>query len=256
MNRRFRRALFTFLALALIGLPAQAAIWSNTELHIQFGTLDTPTFAGGGEKDTKIFTFQHASGWKYGDNFFFFDVIDADGSGFNDLEIYGEWYPYFSLGKMSGKKVGGGKIKDIRVITGLNYSADANVLKYLPGIGLSMDFKGFAFFNIDITAYIDASDGVSSGGAPAEDDSFMIDLNWARPFKEGKFSIEGHIEYIGERTNEFGGEVSEWVLAQPQFRFYPMENLAIGIEYQYWMNKLGDSETDESAVQALLVWKF
>ncbi len=256
MNQPLRKVTLLLAALAMLAVPARAAIWSNTELHIQIGKLDTPTFAGGGDKDTIIFTLQHASGWKYGDNFFFFDVIQGDGAGFNDLEIYGEWYPYFSLSKMSGKKVGGGRIKDVRLIAGFNYSADANVLKYLPGISLSLDLKGFAFANLDITAYIDDSEGVASGGAPLEDDSFMIDFNWARPFKEGKFSIEGHIEYIGERTNEFGGDVEAWILAQPQFRFYPKENLAIGIEYQYWMNKLGDKDTDESAVQGLLVWKF
>ena len=31
--------------------------------------------------------------------------------------------------------------------------------------------------------------------------------------------------------------------------------LFAGIEYQYWMNKLGGS-TDENAVQALLVWRL
>jgi hypothetical protein len=35
---------------------------------------------------------------------------------------------------------------------------------------------------------------VGHGGAPAEDDSFMIDFNWAYPFSVGNqdFSIEGH----------------------------------------------------------------
>ena len=83
----------------------------------------------------------------------------------------------------------------------------------------------------------------------------MIDVNWARPFHDGKFSIEGHAEYIGSRTNEFGGDVEAWILAQPQFRINLNDYIAIGIEYQYWMNKLGDKDTDESAVQALLVWK-
>jgi len=28
------------------------------------------------------------------------------------------------------------------------------------------------------------------------------------------------------------------------------------IEYQLWINKLGDRDTDENAVQALFVWEF
>ena len=48
----------------------QAADWSNTELHIQASNLDIPTFAGGGSATHIIYTLRHASGWKYGDNFF------------------------------------------------------------------------------------------------------------------------------------------------------------------------------------------
>ena len=245
------------LVLLLSSSLASASIWSNTELHIQYGTLDVPTFAGGGDKDTMIFTFQHASGWKYGDNFFFFDVISSENGGFNDTDTYGEWYSYFSFRSLAGKKPMDGALKDVRFIAGFNWDPDADVIKYLPGIGLSWNAKGFAFLNTDITAYIDDSVGIAGGGgAPTEDDTFMVDINWARPFKDGKFSIEGHAEYIGERTNEFGGTVEAWILAQPQFRIFFTDNVAIGIEYQYWMNKLGDDATDESAVQALLVWKF
>ncbi len=250
------------MALALLPLiawqPATAADWSNTELHIQIGNLDVPTFAGGGDSDHVIYTLQHASGWKYGDNFFFFDVLDGDRAGFQDFDIYGEWYTNFSLGKIMGKPVGGGFIKDVGIILGFNWAADANVKKYLPGVRLSLDLPGFAFANLDIAAYLDDSEGAVSGGAPSEDNSFWIDFNWARPFKIGdsNFSIEGHIEYIGERDNEFGGKVESWILAQPQFRWYPRENIALGIEYQFWQNKLGDPATDESAVQALFVWKF
>ena len=121
-----------------------------------------------------------------------------------------------------------------------------------------MDLKGFAFFNVDITAYIDASEGADAGGAPAQDDSFQIEVNWLYPFKIGKhsFTFEGHVEHIGERTNEFGGEVSDWILAQPQLRYDANKYIALGIEYQWWLNKLGDAATDENTVQALVVWKF
>ena len=256
MNK-LKRLVLTLSPL-LLWQPAAAEDWSNTELHIQYGNLDIPTFAGGGDSDHLIYTLQHAGGWKYGDNFFFVDVLDADDSGFQDFDIYGEWYTNFSLGKSKGKPVGGGIIKDIGLILGFNWAADANVKKYLPGVRLSLDLPGFAFANVDITAYIDDSEGAASGGAPKEDDSFMVDFNWARPFKIGEsdFSIEGHIEYIDGRDNECGGDVESWILAQPQFRWYVRENIALGIEYQYWMNKLGDEDTDENAIQALFVWKF
>ncbi len=254
--KRLTLVAVVLFAMAIVAQPASAAIWSNTELHLQFGTLETPGFAGGGDKSTTIFTLQHASGWKYGDNFFFFDVISADGGGFNDTETYGEWYSYFSFRKIGGKEEMKGALKDVRFIAGFNWSADADVIKYLPGIGLSWNAPGFAFLNTDFTMYIDDSVGIGNGGsAPSEDDSWMIDVNWARPIGT-KWSIEGHAEYIGSRTNEFGGPVEAWILAQPQIRYFLNPSVAIGIEYQYWENKLGDAATDESTVQALLVWKF
>lgn len=237
---------------------ATAADWSNTELHIQFGELDIPSFAGGGSSDHTIFTLQHASGWKYGDNFFFFDMLNSDSPAFQDQDSYAEWYTNFSLGKIKGEKVSFGFVNDIGLIMGFNWAADAKVRKYLPGVRFSVDIPGFAFANVDVMAYIDDSEGVARGGAPKEDDSFLVDFNFKRPFKIGEenFSVEGHIEYAGERDNEFGGKVESWIFAQPQFRWYPNDNVAVGIEYQFWNNKLGDAATDESAVQALFVWAF
>ena len=161
--------------------------------------------------------------------------------------------------------IGCGLISDVGIIAGINYAADANFRKWLPGVRLSWELPGFAFFNTDFTAYLDDNAGFASGGAPAETDSFMIDINWALPLSIGKhdFSIEGHAEFISACTNEFGNEVSCWILAQPQFRydlrktlFDSPKQLFVGIEWQIWPNKLGDNVTDESAVQALAVWRF
>ena len=239
--------------------------WSTTEIHFQYGNLDTPGFAGGGDADTFITTLQHASSWKFIDNFFFIDFLHSSNSKFNDNDFYGEFYPTLSLSRLTSVDFSYGLISDIGIIAGVNAGADANVLKYLPGVRFSLDLPKFAFANLDVTAYIDDSRGFSSGGAPKEDDSFMIDFNWALPFsiKDHDFSIEGHVEYIGERENEFGSTVEWHILAQPQFRydlgkilFQSPQKLFIGIEPQIWINKLGDKDTDEFAIQGLLVWRF
>lgn len=238
-----------------ISVSAQGAIWSSTELHLQLGELTDP-FTGD-DVDTTILTFQHASGWQYGENFFFIDHINTDGG----QDYYGEWYPFFSSKKIMGMEYGG-PIRDIGFVMGFNAAGDANVMKYLPGIQINWDIPGFAFINTLLSAYIDDSEGVASGGAPKEDDSFMLDVAWKYPFDIGNasFSIEGHAEYIDGRKNEFDGDVESWILAQPQFRwdagktlFGEAGQLHVGIEYQYWQNKLGVDE-DESAVQLLVVW--
>jgi len=253
------------------GTGANAAQWSNTEAQVQYGRLDVPTFIPpftGGEQDTFIFTLQHASGWKWGDVFFFVDFLSARDNRqmpFNLEDVYGEIYFNFSSSKILGINYGNGILRDIGLLQGLNYAGDPNVFKYLPGIRFSWNIPGFAFLNTDFMAYLDYSEGIKSGGAPSESDSWMVDINWAYPFELAgqKFSIEGHAEYIDGRHNELGFDVEDWILAQPQFRwdignalFGEADQFFVGIEYQYWMNKLGDKRTDESAVQALGVWRF
>ena len=256
-SRHWRRRGCAFAAL-LLCMAVDAAEWSNTELHLQVGRLDVPTFANGGRANHVIYTLQHASGWKYGDTFFFVDVLDSQESGSQDFDVYGEIYANLSLGKMGGQPVAFGPVSDVGLIGGGNWSADAKVRKYAAGIRFAFGLDGFAFANLDMMALVDRSEGIASGGAPSEDDTVLVDFNFARPFTIGaaEFSVEGHIEYVGERSNELGGKVESWILAQPQLQWHVTERIAIGIEYQFWMNKLGDASTDESAIQALLVWSL
>lgn len=260
-----RALLLTAICLASPSAAA-AALWTSTELHLQHGRLDAPGFAGGATETTTILTFQHASGWQYADLFLFVDRIDdSSGDGFNDHDNYGELYVGFPLARILGRSIESGPIRDVGPVLGLNIADDAKVRKLLPGVRLYWNAPGFAFLTTDITAYIDDSRGVAHGGAPKESDSWMFDVAWAYPFDIGaqSFSIEGHAEYIDGRRNEFGGAVSSWVLAQPQFRwdagkafFGQAGRFYLGIEWQYWRNKLGDPGTDESAVQGLAVLHF
>lgn len=256
--RSFRFGPGLALLLCVLLSPAYALEYSRTELHLQYGNLAVPTFAGGGNAYHLIYTLQHASGWQYGDNYFFVDVRDAQNREFQDLDAYGEWYENFSLGKITGRKIGVGIISDVGLVLGFNWAPELKIKKYLYGLRLSFDLDGFTFANLDVTTYIDDSAGVSSGGVPSEGDSFMMDFKFMRPFTigEASFSIQGHVEYIDGRKNEFGDTVESWILAQPQLRWNLHERFALGIEYQFWLNKLGDGPTDENTVQALLVWKF
>lgn len=260
MERSNKLSLFVAM-IALVGMASRAiaADWSNTEMQLQLGELDRPTFAGGGDEGTAVVTLQHASSWEYGDNFLFIDGLKSEKEdGFNDTDVYGEWFPNFSVGKISGHKISVGPLSDIGVLMGVNFGADANVLKFVPGVRISWDIPGFTFVNTDLMAYLDYNKGVRSGGAPQEDDAFNADVSWAYPFtyRGHSFSIEGHVEYLSARNTEIGVESSWEVLGQPQFRWNISKHIAVGIEWQFWINKLGDRATDENAVQALFVWKF
>lgn len=275
------------LPMVIATCSVQAADWSVTEVHLQYGNLDKAFQGGKGSAETDgtfITTFQHASGWKYGDNFFFVDHLNYGGRtdfeksvdpdtgrvrrDTSDDEWYGEWYPTFSFSKISGHELELGFLKDIALIAGFNFASEVDTFYYLPGVRFDLNVPGFAFAHLDITAYIpDGSKNVGVG--IQEGDSFMVDFNWAYPFKiaNTSWSLEGHIEYIDGADQEIGGvkiaDRESWILAQPQLRLDLGEiilseanQLFIGVEYQYWRNKLGDKETDESAPQFLAVWRF
>lgn len=255
----------TLTILLLISFSCFAEDWSITEVQYKYGELDTPEQYGGGENYTDILTIQHAAGWKYGDNYFFVDMLDSGDTRFNNSDIYVEWYTNFSLGKITGDEVGFAAVDDIGIVFGINYAADENVQKYLPGIRFTLGLSGFTFAYLELLAYIDNNGAKGHGGTPAEDDSYKINFRWDYPFSIGNqdFGIAGHIEYIGERDNELGDTVEAQTLAQPQFRwdagkawFDAPQHIFLGIEYQYWQNKLGDKHTDESAVQLLAVWRI
>ncbi len=261
---------------ALITASASAEIWGNTEVHLQaFGELERP--GTGGTADTTIITLQHAGGWEYGDNFFFVDHSrysvnnDANFPVEDSSEFYGEWYSNFSLGAITGNKIAFGPVKDIGIVAGANFAPEVDSMWVLPGVRFSLDLPGFAFAQIDVTGYVHQGGG--SATSPVftvvdEDSSFMVDFSWAYPFKIGStsWSIEGHLEYIDGRqqTNNFGTtELESWILFQPQIRLDLGEALGnkagrlfVGIEYQYWRNKLGEKGTDDNTAQFLAVWRF
>lgn len=262
-----RLAINCVLSTALVSGPwtSHAFDWSVTELQFQYRELVVPDFLGGRHAYTPIVTLQHADGWRYGENFLFLDYLhDAVKDGFNDDDLYGEWYGSLSISKLFDQALHHGIFRDVGVIFGINAAADAKVFKWLPGVRVSWDIPGFSFLNSDFMAYLDGSRGLKHNGAPRESHSWMIDINWGRPFTIGtqKFSLEGHAEYAARRHNELGFVVNDWILAQPQLRWDTghalwgqSDCLFLGIEYQYWWHKLGGN-TDENTLQLLVVLRY
>lgn len=260
-NRHFRRSTAAaVLSLLSVGLsPA----FAQTEFQYQYGKLVNPF--SGEHAHTSILTVQQASSWSLGDSFFFVDIIDDPISdGFNDKEFYGEWYPTLSFGKLANRTVGGGALRDVAFIGGMNFDGDANVFKWLPGVRLSWSVPGFVFLNTDVTAFLDSSNGLARGGAPTTTDSYMFDVSWGAAFDLGSqsFWFTGHAEYIGATTDETGHELKGWILAQPQLGWDIGKAISdspnqffLGVEYQLWWNKLGYDHNDNVA-QLWLMWRL
>ena len=213
-------------------LTSASAADAQAEFHYQYGKLTNPFSSV--QEYTSILTIQHATSWRLEDSFLFVDILDDGGhDGFNDKNLYGEWYPTLSFSRLSGKEFRLGPIRDIALIGGINFDSDA-------------------------------SSGVRGGGTPRTSNSFMFDVSWALPVQLGSqsFLFGGHAEYIGGTNDEFGNQGKDWILAQPQFTwdlgavFGAANQLLVGVEYQYWRNKLGTDEEDDNVPQLLVIWRF
>jgi len=240
--KRMTRVFVMVLALMVAGsCTAFAAQWSSTAVSYLMGSGYEWTSA----EDGAILTIDHASGWAYGDNFFFFDTFEPLGDG---VGIYGEWHPRLSFGKMLNKNMAFGPVKDVLIATELNVGNGWRA--YLYGVGFDLDIPHFNFFSINFMIRDDQT--------IADETTFQISPAWSAPFDLGsmKWSLGGFLDYYGA---EGVGEYQ--LLAQPQllldvgnFAEKP-GNLFVGIEYQYWKNKY-NLGVDESLVQFMGKWVF
>jgi len=118
--------LLTALVILALGSGlAPAATWSNTSVSFLKGS----GYELASSEDATIITLEHASGWRYGDNFFFFDIFQPFDI---DTGIYGEWHPRFSFGKITNSDLGFAFVKDVLLATELN--AGDNWRAYLYGV--------------------------------------------------------------------------------------------------------------------------
>ncbi len=233
----------TVIAFALVlgfSFTAGAYEWSTTKAEFLYGWNY--------ERDSSkgmILTLANATGWKHGDSFMFADVGNADDKDETD-GIHMEWSPRLSLLRTLGNGQLDGLLKDVYVIVQSDIDANAFVNKVTLMGGLSADWNvpGFMFFKTTVQYRDDPTlDGHSYQGT----------LVWNAPFtiKDQKFSFEGFLDYTSSegtsRTN---------LLTQPQILWHATEYIALGIEYQYWHNRIGIDGETESLPQVLVRWTF
>jgi nucleoside-specific outer membrane channel protein Tsx len=244
---------FVLAAVALSAVTmANAAFWSNTSLDLLVG--DNYEY-GEGTKSATVLTFEHADGWEFGDNYFFFDVTNWED---DDISIYGEFNPRLSLYKIynaysdAEEGINTGFVSDVllsgQIDMGNNFRA------YMGGLGVTFDIPGVQYFSVNFM-YRDNPEVKGS--------TFQITPVWSAPFEVAnvKFVFRGFLDWIGEE-----GDNPTQVLTQPQLlldlgNFWNApDRLFIGAEYQYWHNKFvfgrDDVFQDENCLQGMVRWVF
>jgi nucleoside-specific outer membrane channel protein Tsx len=217
-----------------------AAGWSSTSAWLLHGDR----FELGASERT-LMRLEHADGWKYGDNYFFVDFIDA---GDNDTTFYGEFAPRLSLGRITGRDLGFGPVKDVLLAGAVNAGEDFRA--WLYGAGVDLAVPGFSYFQVN--AYV--RDDKALPGS-----SWQLTPVWLYPFKLGRlnFEFQGFIDFIGaEGPTEFNYVAAPRLWLDLGALWGAPGHLQAGFEYLYWKNKYGVDGVNESVLQPSLRWTF
>jgi len=231
--------------------------WSNSEIQYLHGSnYHEPGYDQNFSKS--IITINHTHGWAYGRNFFFLDTIFTDGTEDRpgEIDLYGEAYSTFSLGRIIDTDLSWGIFKDFAATIGVNLgenmrSQQSGFRAWLYGVTVDFNLPGFDYFHIDFLRQrvTEPSDiGTSWQFTPVWGYRFQI--------AGTKWDIQGFVDFIGAK-----GYVASQILAQPQIRldvgdlFGHSNHLYLGIEYQYWHNKYGIKGLRDNVPQALILWR-
>lgn len=264
-----------------------AFLWQDTSLSYLYGSnFQRMNFNGEEQRSQSTFTLENASGWTWGDTFFFLDYIDADnsqarGSNFGNLDIdeknnfyYMEFSPRVSLSWLTGQDLSVGPIKDVKAaFTYEKGNGGPGTENYLYGIGLDWDAPGFAFLQTNLYR-VKINNNIffdHDGQASDKGNGYTTQLTvaGAYPFAIGdqSFVVDGYVDWrapskdAGTQTSVGSSIQIKWDAGKALFG--EERKLYVGTELNMWHNKYGvkpiDGSTDgfdQTAVQALVKYHF
>lgn len=257
--------------------------WQDNSLTYLYGeNFQRGNFNAEEQRTQTTFTFEHASGWAWGDVFYFLDYVRADNlqargsfanGTFREHEkntfYYMEFSPRVSLSWLTGLDLSAGPIKDVKAAFTLEKGdGGPGTENYLYGLGLDWNVPGFAFlqtnlYQVKINNQVFFADQNSNGYAT------QLTIAGAYPFAVGNqdFLVDGFIDWRSpsdeaNTQTSVGSSIQIKWDAGKQF-FGEGRKLYVGTEINMWHNKYGvkpiDGSADgfdQTAVQALVKYHF
>ncbi len=259
-------ALVAMAAAAVVG--AHAADWSDTAMTYRHGNKFSEPF-NTNDISKNIIGLTHASGYKYGSNFFNVDYLMSDGKDPSSVgstngarEVYAVYRNTVDLEKVTGKSFKTTGVRGLGVTAGFDFNtktdAGYNSKKQMVVAGptLMLDVPGF--MNVSLLELWESNapyNGYTSTDTPRYryDAHPMLNVAWGIPFTVASvpLSFEGFANFIASKgKNEYGGDTAAETNIDMQV-MYDMsaavgatpKTFKVGFEYQYWKNKFGNQTT-------------
>ena len=207
-------------------------------------------------------TFEHASGWSFGDLFIFVDGIkyntEATNGAGDGHTFYGEISPRLSLGKLSGADLSFGPVKDVLLAATYEFGED-DVDSYLLGPAVDLNIPGFDYFQLN--TYLRTPDGKRDGK-----NVWQITPVWSYtiPVGDSDLVIDGFMDWVVDNDDSYHANLH----FNPQIKYDLAKAMGwgkrfyVGVEYDYWSDKYGIDDdgfvgseilggTDQSAISLL-----
>ncbi|MFC5459397.1 outer envelope protein [Massilia niabensis] len=266
MTNNIKLAACAAFLLSCGAVQAQAADWSDTSISWRYGTRFAEPFNPEHIKK-HIFALTHASGYKYGSNYFNVDLLQSDESDPASLtqsegaqEAYVVYRHTVDIGALRGKEIRFGAVKGVGATVGFDWNTKNDVgynsrkRMLVAGPTLMWDVpKGFLNTSLLLLRESNAPSGAfppisNVNGRYTYDTHAMLSVTWAIPVME-RLSFEGYGNYIGAKGRDevglaTGAETNIDMALMYDLGFHlnqPKNRIRVGLEYQFWNNKFGNT---------------
>jgi nucleoside-specific outer membrane channel protein Tsx len=258
-------ALCLALAASLACGAAQALDWSSTAISWRVGNEFREPF-NPNDVRKNIFALTHANGYKYGSNFFNLDLLQSDendpralGDSDGAQEAYLVYRHTLDIGKIRGKDIKFGAVRGVGFTLGFDWNTKHDVgynsrkRMLVAGPTLMWDVPGFLNTSLLLLHESNAPSGAFAPianvrGRYTYDLHPMLSTSWGIPVSR-LWSFEGFANVIGSKgISEVGKQTGTETNIDLQMMFdagaalgHKKNMFRIGIEYQYWNNKFGNT---------------
>lgn len=261
-GRMYQFATCAALALIAISPVARAADWSDTYLGYRYGTQFREPF-NKNDISKNIINVGHASGYKYGSQWFNADFLISDnkdpagaGSTNGAHQVYFKYRNTLDLEKTTGNAFKFGVVKGVGLTVGLDFDAknDAgyNSKKRQLALGPTVSFDVPGFLTVGLVQLWESNapyNTFTKVSTPrySYKPHPSLQASWNLPIgSDTGFSLEGYGNLTAAKgKDEFGAQTATEINIDTQV-MYDLGRLygskggpKLGLQYQYWRNKFG-----------------
>ena len=257
-------AVGAFAGLAVTPL-VRAADWSDTALSLRYGTTFAEPYdnnADGSRTDIKkaILAFTNVTGYKYGTTFVNIDFLQSDskdpGGGIaghpGAQEVYGVFRNTFDIGKVTGMKLAVGPVRGYGLTAGIDINTKNDGYaskKRMFVVGPTVMFEVPGFLNVSALLFDESNAPQAIARRYHYKNHAAFEADWGIGILALPLTFNGYALFIAANgKDEFGAQTAP----ETHFDAEVMWNAGalggakpqtwrIGLEYEYWKNKFGNS---------------